>query len=118
MRVSWHADAVAFDLTAFGSRIQDHAEEWDSLGLDWNVGPIDLNPSKASTRADFDGVEWLAQIFVWETGECDLDTVRKRDDQTINKHYHLQSVTDLDTVIDEALRLIRDGATPPGAFIP
>ena len=88
------------------------------MGLDWNVGPIHPYPSKASTSAGFDGAEWLAQITIWETGECDLDTVRKRDDQTVNKHYDVQSVTDLDSVIDELLRLLRDGVTPPGAFIP
>lgn len=117
-RVTWHPDAVTFDLTAFGPRIQDHSDEWNSLGLDWNVGPIHLNLSKASTSAGFDGAERLAQIIIWETDECDLDTVRKKDDQTVNKHYDVHSVTDLDTVIDEVLRLLRDGVTPPGAFIP
>jgi len=33
---------VPFDLTAFGPRVREHAEEWNSLGLDWSVDPIHL----------------------------------------------------------------------------
>jgi hypothetical protein len=109
---------VAFDLTAFGPRVQEHSEVWDSLGLDWAVGPIHPNYGKALTSATFDGVEWLAQISIWDTGETEVETVRKRDGQAVNKHYDVANVTDLDTVIEEVLRLLRDGEAPPGAFIP
>jgi hypothetical protein len=108
---------MAFDLRAFGPRIQEHAEEWDSLGLEWTVGPIHPNYGKALTSATFDGVEWLAQISIWETGETEVETVRKRDGQAINKHYDIANVTELDTVIVEVLLLLRDGEAPPDAFI-
>ena len=109
---------MGFDLASFGLRVQDQAEEWDSLGLDWAVGPIHPNYGKALTSATFDGVEWLAQISIWDTGDSEVETVRKRDGQAINKHYDVADITDLDTVIDDLLRLLRDGEAPSGAFIP
>jgi len=109
---------VPFDLTVFGPRVQEHAAEWDSLGLDWAVAPIHPNYGKALTWATFDGAEWLAQMSIWDTGETEVETVRKWDGQAINKHYDVANVTDLDTAIEEVLRLLRDGEVPPGAFIP
>lgn len=109
---------MAFDLAAFGPRVREHAGEWDALGLEWRVGPIHPNYGKAVTGATFQNVEWIAEITVWDTGETELETVRLRDDQIINKHYDLGTIGDLDTMIDELLGLIRDGDTPPDAFIP
>jgi hypothetical protein len=43
----------AFDLTPFGPRVREHAEEWSSLGLDWSVDPIHPNYGKALTWASF-----------------------------------------------------------------
>jgi len=31
------------------------------------------------TSAEFESADWLASVAVWETGELDLDAVRKAD---------------------------------------
>ena len=116
--VRWHASAVAFDLRDFRVGVEGHAHEWDALGLKWSLGPIHPNYGKAVTSATFEGDRWFAHISVWETGEADLETVRLADQQTINKQYELASVVDLETLLGELLRLLRDGEPPPGAFIP
>lgn len=112
------AGAVVFDLTTFAPRVEAHSHAWDSLDLTWSVSPIHPNYGKAMTWASFESTEWLAQISIWDSGEVDLDTVRLRDRQVINKHYELVTVADLDSVIDEVISLLRDGETPSGAFMP
>lgn len=109
---------MRFDLTLFAPRVHQHAADWESLGLVWKVGPIDPNHGKAITSATFEGSDWLAEILVWDTGETEVQTVRLRDQQVINKHYDLRSPADLDAVIDEVLSLLRDGETPPDAYVP
>jgi hypothetical protein len=86
------------------------------LGLQWTVGPVLANHGKPVTSATFESTAWLAEILIWETGETDVSTVCIADGRIINKHYDVASVTDLDTVVDEVLRLIRDGEIPPDAF--
>ena len=44
--------------------------------------------------------------------------MRPSDEQVINKHYDLESAADLDTLVGEVLQLLRDGETPPEAYIP
>ena len=44
--------------------------------------------------------------------------MRLSDDRVVNKHYDLVGVADLDTLIEEVVNSIRDGATPPGAHVP
>lgn len=109
---------VAFDLEMFAPRVRQHADEWDLLGFDWSIGPIEPNHGKAITSATFENGEWLAEILIWETGETDLGTLRLRDQQVINKHYDLVTGADLDVVIDEVLKLLRDGEIPGDAYIP
>lgn len=82
------------------------------------MAPIHPNCGKALIGATFQNVDWIAEISVWDTGETELAAVRLRDDPIINKHYDLADIVDLDTVIDELLGLLRDGDTPPAAFIP
>lgn len=108
---------MTFDLTLLRPGVRLRSEAWDSLGLNWTVGPIHPNHGKPVTSADFESAEWLAQITIWETGETELETVRKVDGRVVNKHYDLDGVTDLDTVVTEFLRLVRDGDLPPGAFV-
>lgn len=109
---------MAFNLEMFAPQVRHRAREWDALGLDWSVGPIEPNHGKAITSATFENAEWLAEILTWEMGETDLGTLRLRDQQVINKHYDLVTSADLDMVIDEVLRLLRDGEIPSDAYIP
>lgn len=109
---------VAFDLEMFAPRIRQHAHEWDRLGLDWSIGPIQPNHGKAVTSATFENGEWLAEILIWETGETDLGTCRLHDRKVINKHYELVTSADLNVVIDEVLKLLRDGQIPSDAYVP
>lgn len=109
---------MAFDLTLFAPQVHDRAAEWTALGLTWRVAPIDPNHGKAVTTAAFEGPEWLASVTIWETGEAEVETVRLDDEQVVNKHYDLDTTSDLETLIAELVRLLRDGVPPPGAYIP
>jgi hypothetical protein len=109
---------VAFDLEMFAPRVRQHAGEWDALGLDWSVGPIRPNHGKATTSATFENDEWTAEVLIWATGQTELGTLRLRDQKVINKHYDLMTSADLDMVIDEVLRLLRDGHIPSNAHLP
>lgn len=99
-----------------GSKVREHAAEWDALDLVWATGPIHPNYGKAVTSADFDGNGWLAQIMIWETGECELETIQTASGLVVNKHYDLESTTALDTLIEELTALLRDGTIPIGAY--
>ena len=63
-----------------------------------------------------ENAEWLVQISVWETGETELESMHKSQERIGNKHYDVESVTDLDTVLAEFIAFIRDGVVPPSAF--
>jgi hypothetical protein len=56
-----------------------------------------------------ENAEWLVQISVWETGETELESMHKSQERIGNKHYDVESVTDLDTVLAEFIAFIRDG---------
>jgi hypothetical protein len=77
---------VALDLKVFGPRVHERAGDWDSLRLDWTVGPIDPNYGKAFTGATFENADLDRGDFGLDTGEAEVEVVRLKDGQIINKH--------------------------------
>ena len=88
------------------------------VALAVTVKPISPNHGKPVTLAEFESPEWLASVIVivWETGELDLDAVRKSDSWLVAKHYDLEDVAELDEVLAELIGLVRDGRVPSDAF--
>jgi hypothetical protein len=106
---------VAIDLTGFEPRVRAHQNEWDALPLTFKVKPISPNFGKAVTSAEFESADWLASVAVWETGELDLDAVRKADGWHIVKHYDLGAAAQLDALFTELIALFRAGEVPVDA---
>jgi hypothetical protein len=107
---------VAIDLTGFESRVRAHQDEWDALPLTVTVKPISPNYGKALTGAEFESADWLASVAIWETGELDLDAIRRADGWHIVKHHDLEAVDQLDPVFRELIALFRAGVVPVDAF--
>ena len=107
---------MATDLTGFESRIRAHQNEWDALPLTFTVKPISPNYGKAVTSSEFESADWLVSLDVWETGELDLNAIRKADGWHIVKHHDLEAVDQLDAVFTELIALFRAGAVPVDAF--
>jgi len=107
---------VTFDLTAFAARVRERTDVWHALELTWSTGPIHPNYGKAVTTADFEGLYWIAQITIWETGETELETFRKSDLLVVSKHYQLGTVAEVDDVIAEFAALVGEGKVPAAAF--
>jgi hypothetical protein len=103
---------VAIDLAGFESRLRAHQSEWDALPLTFAVKPISPNYGKAITSAEFES----ASVAVWETGELELDAIRKADGWHIVKHHNLDAVDQLDAVLTELIALFRAAAVPADAF--
>jgi hypothetical protein len=92
------------------------AADWQSLSVSWTEREISPNYGKATTSARFECEQWIGEIAIWETGETDLLTARTCEDSGVNKHYDLEDAAQLDIVLSELIKLIRDGTVPPDAF--
>jgi hypothetical protein len=110
------AAGVTFDLTGLAERIRMRAADWKSLSVSWTEREISPNYGKATTSARFECEQWIGEISIWETGETDLLTARTSEDSGVNKHYDLEDTAQLDVVLSELIKLIRDGTVPPDAF--
>jgi hypothetical protein len=107
---------VPIDLNGFESSVRARQKEWDALPLRFEVNPVSANYGKAVTWADFESADWLASVAVWETGELDLDAIRKADGWHIVKHHDLDAADQLDAVFTELIALFRAGVVPVDAF--
>jgi hypothetical protein len=108
---------VAVDLNALAAGIHEREEDWNVLGVAWDVGPIHTNYGKPATAAAFESADVQGEILLWTTGESELESIRLSDGRVVNKHYDLGSASDLGTVLADLIALIRDGAAPADAVI-
>jgi hypothetical protein len=106
---------VTFALEALSAAITARAETWAQLGVVWHTRSIDPNHGKPVVISEFEAATWLGDILVWITGEAELETVRLRDDRTINKHYDLTDLADLEALLDELVALLMDDRIPADA---
>lgn len=111
----WQPAAVTFVLTDFELRLRHRQSDWTALSVDVTVRPVEPSHGKAVTGAEFDNREWLASVLAWETGELDLDAVRRADGRLVAKHYDLSSSAQLAQVFAELVALLRDGSVPADA---
>jgi hypothetical protein len=108
---------MAIDLSAFERTVKAHSSTWEALGVAYVVHPVSPNHGKPVVWADFEGAGHLATVISWVSGETELESARVADGRIVNRHYELGSSSDLEVVLDDFARLLRDGTIPKGSVV-
>lgn len=108
---------MAIDLSAFERTVKAHSSTWEVLGVAYVIHPVAPNHGKPVVWADFEGAGHLATVISWVSGETELESARVADGRIVNRHYELASSADLDVVLDDLARLLRDGTIPDDCVV-
>ena len=95
-------------IDAFENWIAANSDNFKKKGLQYEVIKSPLDIDKPSVRIDFDSDKYVSRIVVWSTGECNMEALDIKSEQSvIDKYFVIESAEEFDDCFSELFKKLK-----------